>query len=67
VSLAFFNLLPVPVLDGGHLAFLVYEAVFRKPPSPKVVEYAQYTGLLLIACLFIFVFWNDISRWIRMG
>ncbi|HOX06467.1 MAG TPA: site-2 protease family protein [Planctomycetota bacterium] len=67
VSLAFFNLLPIPVLDGGHLVFLVYEAIFRRPPSPRVVEIAQYAGLLIIASLFILVFWNDISRLIRVG
>jgi len=67
VSLAFLNLLPIPVLDGGHLVFLAYEAVFRKPPSPRVVEVAQYAGLLLIASLFVLVFWNDISRLVRMG
>ncbi len=67
VSLAFFNLLPIPVLDGGHMVFLGYEAVFRKPPSARVVEIAQYAGLLIIASLFVLVFWNDISRLIRTG
>jgi regulator of sigma E protease len=62
VSLAFFNLLPIPVLDGGHLVFLIYEAVFRKTPSPRVVEYAQYAGLLIILGLFVLVFKNDITR-----
>ena len=62
VSLAFFNILPIPVLDGGHMVFLLYEAVIRRPPSPRVVEIAQYAGLLLILSLFAFVFWNDISR-----
>jgi regulator of sigma E protease len=65
VSLAFFNLLPIPVLDGGHLLFLGYEAVIRRPPPPRVVELAQYAGLMIILCLFVFVFWNDISRMIR--
>jgi len=67
VSLAFLNLLPVPVLDGGHLVFLTYEAVFRRPPPPRVVGAAQYAGLILIAGLFVLVFWNDISRILRMG
>jgi regulator of sigma E protease len=62
VSLAFFNLLPIPVLDGGHLLFLGYEAVTRRPPPARVIEVAQYAGLLVILCLFAFVFWNDISR-----
>jgi regulator of sigma E protease len=64
VSLAFFNLLPIPVLDGGHLAFLGYEVVVRKPPPPRLVEMGQYAGLLVILCLFVFVFWNDISNMI---
>jgi len=62
VSLAFFNLLPIPVLDGGHLVFLGYEVVTRRPPPPRLVEVAQYAGLLIILCLFAFVFWNDIRR-----
>jgi regulator of sigma E protease len=62
VSLAFFNLLPIPVLDGGHLVFLIYEAIFRKPASPRIVEIAQYAGLLLILTLFVFVTFNDIFR-----
>jgi regulator of sigma E protease len=67
VSLAFFNLLPIPILDGGHLAFLAWEGVFRKPPSPRVVGAVQYAGLILIVGLFVLVFWNDISRILRMG
>jgi regulator of sigma E protease len=67
VSLAFFNLLPIPVLDGGHLVFLGYEVVTRKSPPPRLVEMAQYAGLLIILSLFVFVFWNDISRMIRGG
>ncbi len=65
ISLAFFNLLPIPVLDGGHLVFLGYEAIFHRPPPPRVVEIAQYTGLILILCLFVFVFGNDIFRWVQ--
>jgi len=65
VSLAFFNLLPIPVLDGGHLVFLGYEVIARRPPPPRVVEVAQYAGLLLILGLFVFVFGNDIFRWVK--
>jgi regulator of sigma E protease len=62
VSLAFFNLLPIPVLDGGHLAFLAYEMLVRRPPSARAVEIAQYVGLMIILSLFVFVFWNDLHR-----
>jgi membrane-associated protease RseP (regulator of RpoE activity) len=62
VSLAFFNLLPIPVLDGGHLAFLGYELLLKRPPSARVVEIAQYVGLMIILSLFVFVFWNDLHR-----
>jgi RIP metalloprotease RseP len=62
VSLAFFNLLPIPVLDGGHMVFLVYELITRRPPPPRLIEIAQYAGLLLILGLFVFVFYNDIHR-----
>jgi membrane-associated protease RseP (regulator of RpoE activity) len=67
ISLAMINLLPIPVLDGGHLAFLCYEAVFRRQPSQRVMEVAQYAGLLIILALFGFAFWNDISRTFGIG
>jgi regulator of sigma E protease len=62
ISLAFINLLPIPVLDGGHLVFLVYEGVTRRRPSPRLVEVAQYAGLLVILAIFAWVFKNDITR-----
>jgi regulator of sigma E protease len=66
VNLGVFNLLPIPVLDGGHNVLLLIEVVrkwFGKgPPSPRFVAAFQYSGLLFILCLFVMVTFNDISR-----
>ena len=66
VNLGVFNLLPIPVLDGGHNVLLLIEVVrkwFGKgPPSPRFVAAFQYSGLLFILCLFVMVTYNDISR-----
>lgn len=62
VNLAIFNLLPLPVLDGGQLAFLGIEAVRRRPVSVKVMEAVQQVGILLILGLMVYVTFNDISR-----
>jgi len=64
VNLCVFNLVPLPVLDGGLLVYLVVEGVRGKPLSPKVQERMQQVGLLLIVCLFLFITFNDISRWV---
>jgi regulator of sigma E protease len=65
VNLAIFNLLPLPVLDGGHLMFLVIEGVRRKPVPPKVAEWVQQAGLVLIIGLMLYVTFNDIGRWFQ--
>jgi len=62
VNLAVINLLPIPVLDGGHLLFFVIEAVKGRPVSLKVREVAQQVGMVLLAMLMILVFYNDITR-----
>ncbi len=64
INLAVFNLLPLPVLDGGHLVFLTIEGVRRKPVSPKVTEWVQQAGLVLIIALMLFVTFNDVKRWL---
>jgi len=61
-NLAVVNILPIPVLDGGHLVFLVYEAVFRKPPNENVQIILSYIGLLLLLALMVWVFSLDIYR-----
>jgi regulator of sigma E protease len=60
--LAIMNLLPIPLLDGGHLLFLGLEAVFRKEPSHKLREVAQYIGLVIILGIMILAFWSDFRR-----
>lgn len=62
LSLAVINILPIPVLDGGILMFLVYEMIRGKPASEKVQIAAQYAGLALLLVLIIFVTYNDIMR-----
>ena len=62
VNLGVLNLLPIPVLDGGHLVFLTYEAIRRKPLSEQSMIVAQKVGIALLGSLMIFVFYNDIAR-----
>lgn len=62
INLGVLNLLPVPVLDGGHLLFFLVEAVIRKPVSVKVREMAQQVGICLLALLMVYAFYNDIVR-----
>ena len=62
VNLAILNVLPIPVLDGGHLFFLLIEAVRRRPVSENIQVMAQYAGLLLLLALMVFVTVNDIGR-----
>jgi len=61
INLAFINLLPIPALDGGHLAFYAAEAVRRKPLGQRSQEWAFRTGLALVLALMVFVTFNDIS------
>ncbi|MCB9481890.1 MAG: RIP metalloprotease RseP [Desulfobacteraceae bacterium] len=62
INLGLLNLLPVPVLDGGHLMFFLIEMVTGKPVSIKVREVAQQIGLFLLLTLMVFAFYNDILR-----
>lgn len=61
INLAFINLLPIPALDGGHLAFYAAEAVRRKPLDVRSQEWAIRTGLALVLALMVFVTFNDIA------
>lgn len=60
--LAFMNILPIPALDGGHVIFLLYEMVFRRPPNEKFLLYAQITGMALLFGLIIYVNGLDVLR-----
>jgi regulator of sigma E protease len=62
VNLGILNLLPIPVLDGGHLAFLTIEGVRRKPMNERAQIIAQQVGIGLLGTLMVFVFYNDIAR-----
>lgn len=62
-SLAIFNLLPLPVLDGGHLLFFAVEKVRRKPLSEKTEEVIYRLGFSLIIALAVFVFYSDFARY----
>ncbi|MCC6848353.1 MAG: RIP metalloprotease RseP [Deltaproteobacteria bacterium] len=62
VNLGVLNLLPVPVLDGGHLLFFAFEAIRGRPLASRQREMAQQFGLFLLLALMVFVFYNDISR-----
>jgi regulator of sigma E protease len=64
INLAILNLLPIPVLDGGHLLFSLIEWLRGKPVSLRKREIAQQVGMVLLVGLMIFAFYNDISRWL---
>ena len=61
VSIGFMNLLPVPVLDGGHLVFYAYEAVARRPVAARVQAAGYRVGLALLFGLMLFATWNDVQ------
>ncbi len=61
INLGFINLLPVPLLDGGHLFFYLVEAVRRRPVAPKVQEWAFRSGLAMLLTLMLFVTFNDLG------
>lgn len=60
VNLAVLNFLPIPVLDGGHMVFLIWEAITRKRPSERVVVAATYIGMAVVLGLMVLVFYLDI-------
>ncbi len=60
--LAFMNLLPIPALDGGHVVFLTYEIISGRPPSDSFLEASQKVGMVLLLCLMVFAFGNDIYK-----
>ncbi|MDW7772786.1 MAG: RIP metalloprotease RseP [Desulfobulbaceae bacterium] len=62
VNLGILNLLPIPVLDGGHLMFLTIEGIRRRPLSDRTMEMFQKIGIFLLVSLMVFVFYNDILR-----
>ena len=61
LNLAFINFLPIPALDGGHLAFYAVEAVRKKPVGPQATEWAYRTGILLVLTFMVVVTFNDVT------
>lgn len=64
IILAFMNIIPIPALDGGHVAFLLWEVVTRRAPSEKFMEYAQTAGMLFLLALLIYANFNDLYRFV---
>lgn len=60
INLAVINFLPIPVLDGGHMVFLIWEAITRRKPSERIVNAATYVGLAFVLSLMVFVLYLDI-------
>ena len=67
INLGFINLLPIPMLDGGHLLFYAIEAIRRKPVNPKVMEWAFRSGLAAVLALMVFVTVNDLASFGLLG
>ena len=62
INLAFLNLLPIPILDGGLIMFFLVEKAKGKPVNRKVMEYLQYAGIAILITLFVYLVFIDISR-----
>jgi regulator of sigma E protease len=62
IQLGILNLFPIPILDGGHLLFGIFELIFRQPLPLRIREIAQQVGLLFIVLLMVLAFYNDILR-----
>ena len=64
IILAFMNILPIPTLDGGHVLFLLYEAITRRKPSEQFMIRAEYVGFGILILLMVVANLNDILRWL---
>lgn len=62
ISLGVLNLLPIPLLDGGHLMYYALEVVKGSPVSDRVMELGQRVGLALLLIMMAFAFYNDFNR-----
>ena len=70
VNLGLINLFPIPILDGGHLVLYLIEALRGRPVPPKLQELGFRAGFAVLAGLFVFATWNDLShlglfRWVK--
>ena len=66
IQLFLLNLLPLPVLDGGHLFFYLIEYIKGTPISMNKMIFINYVGFILLLCLFVFVTFNDLDRWMNI-
>ncbi len=66
LNLGILNLLPIPILDGGHLLICAVEGVTRRPANPRILETAQQLGLALLLTLMLFATYNDVMRWVGL-
>jgi regulator of sigma E protease len=62
VSLGVLNLLPIPLLDGGHLMYYIVEIIKGRPVSERALEMGQHVGIALLFTLMAFAIYNDITR-----
>lgn len=62
INLGILNLLPIPMLDGGHIVFNLYELIFKRKVPNKAFEYLSYMGMALLLSLMLFATFNDIMR-----
>jgi regulator of sigma E protease len=62
ISLGVLNLLPIPLLDGGHLMYYAIEIVKGSPVSERAMELGQRVGLALLLVMMVFAFYNDLNR-----
>jgi regulator of sigma E protease len=67
INLAILNLLPIPVLDGGHIMFTLWEAITRRPVGPRVVNVVWNAFAILLIALFLTLTYRDVMRWIVPG
>jgi regulator of sigma E protease len=62
INLGIINLLPIPILDGGHIMFILIEIINRGPLSKKKMEMAQQVGLSILLMLMVGAIFNDFAR-----
>ena len=63
MNLAFLNVLPIPLLDGGHMVFLLIEKIKGSPVSARIQVLSQMLGMFMLLFLMIYVTYNDVVRW----
>lgn len=66
INLGLINLLPIPVLDGGHLMFFLFEGVTRKPVPPRIRHWFLLVGFVFLLMMMFLAFRNDITRFFLM-